>query len=115
MKNLRVLGVLLVSLIFPIVVNADTAVINDAEALEACVKTSDVCQINKDIVVEDAIFDSGTIEIPAEKTLTIKGNGEISESESNTENHVLTNYETGTLNINHATIKSCVVNFGRNT
>lgn len=79
MKSLKFLGVLLVSVFMPIMVNAaDTAVINDASALEECIKTSAICQINANITVEDEVFNSGTIEIPAGKTLTVKGNTKVS-------------------------------------
>ena len=74
MKNLKLLGVLLVGLILPTLVNADTAVINDVDALKSCVETSDICQLNADIEVKDIDFNKGTIEIPEGKTLTISGN-----------------------------------------
>lgn len=78
MKSLKFIGVLLVGLFMPILVNADTAIINDKASLEKCIETSDACQINSNIEIKDIDFTKGTIEIPEGKTLTISGTTKVS-------------------------------------
>ena len=78
MKNLKFLGVLLVGLFMPILVNADTAVIKDIDALKACVETSNICEIKANIEVKDIDFNKGHIRIAKDYKLIIAGNTKVS-------------------------------------